>query len=145
MESLGTLASGIGHDLNNVLTPLLVSIQVLKGKLADADGQKLLDALEVNVQRGASLVKQVLAFGHGVEGERAMVQPKYIGRDIKQIVQETFPKSVEFELHVAPDLWNVIGDPDPDPSGPAESLCQCPRRHAQRRQTDPPHGEYDLR
>ena len=112
LESIGVLASGIAHDLNNILTPLLVSVQVLKEKIAnDTDGKRLLETLEANVQRGASLVKQVLTFGRGVEGERIPINLKHIAREIKQIILETFPKSVEFELHSAPDLWTITGDP----------------------------------
>ena len=111
MESLGTLAGGIAHDLNNVLTPLLVSVQVLKEKVTDDDGKRLLQSLETNVQRGAGLVKQVLAFGRGMEGERIVIHPKHIAREIKQMINETFPKSVAFELHTAPDLWTITGDP----------------------------------
>src|SRR5208283_4600420 len=96
---------------NNVLTPLLVSVQLLKEKVTDDDGKKLLEALETNVQRGASLVKQVLAFGRGVTGERVIVQPKHIAREIKHIINETFPKSVEFEFHSAADPWTIVGDP----------------------------------
>ena len=73
--------------------------------------RKLLQALEANVQRGAGLVKQVLAFGRGMEGERIAVHPKHIAREIKQIIHETFPKSVEFEFHSPPDLWTITGDP----------------------------------
>ena len=111
MEGIGALAGGIAHDLNNVLTPLLFSVQVLKEKVTDEDGRKLLQALEANVQRGAQLVKQVLAFGRGVTGERIAVNPKHVVRDIKQIVHETFPKSVEFEAHAVADLWTITGDP----------------------------------
>jgi nitrogen fixation negative regulator NifL len=111
IESIGTLAGGIAHDLNNVLTPLLVAVQMLKEKITDDDGQQLLRVLETNVQRGASLVKQVLAFGRGVTGERAMVYPAHIVREIKQIVYETFPKSVKFEFHSPDELWTIIGDP----------------------------------
>ncbi len=111
MESIGTIAGGIAHDLNNVLTPLLLSVQLLKEKNLDADGQKMLNSMEANVRRGASLVKQVLAFGRGVAGERITVHPKHIAHEIRQIVRETFPKSVGFELHSCDDLWNIIGDP----------------------------------
>ncbi|MGA2278914.1 MAG: PAS domain S-box protein [Verrucomicrobiota bacterium] len=111
MESIGTLAGGIAHDLNNVLTPLLVAVQMLKEKITDDDGQQLLRVLETNVRRGASLVKQVLAFGRGVTGERTMVYPAHVAREIKQIVHETFPKSVKFEFHSPDDLWTIIGDP----------------------------------
>ena len=111
MEGIGALAGGIAHDLNNILTPLLVAVQVLKEKVTDEDGKKLLQSLETNVQRGAGLVKQVLAFGRGVAGERIAVNPKHIVREIKQIIFETFPKSLEFELRTAPGLWTITGDP----------------------------------
>ena len=111
MEGIGALAGGIAHDLNNVLTPLLIAVQVLKEKFTDEDGQKLLQVLETNVQRGARLVKQVLAFGRGVTGERIAVNPKHIANEIKQIVHETFPKSVKFESHSPDDLWTITGDP----------------------------------
>jgi hypothetical protein len=111
MESVGTLAGGIAHDLNNVLAPLLFAVQILKGKISDAEGQRMLEILEANVKRGASLVKQVLAFGRGIQGERILVQPKHIANEIKQIVQETFPKYVEFEFQCAPNLWPLTGDP----------------------------------
>ena len=111
MESVGTLAGGIAHDLNNVLAPLLFAVQILKGKITDAEGQRMLEILQANVQRGANLVKQVLAFGRGIQGERIMVQPKHIANEIKQIVQETFPKSLEFEFQCGDDLWHLTGDP----------------------------------
>ncbi len=110
VENIGALASGIAHDLNNILTPLLVSVQVLREKVTDSDGKKLLEALEANVQRGASLVKQVLAFGRGMEGEHGPVNPKHIAHEIKQIIHETFPKSVEFELRCPGDLWPITGN-----------------------------------
>jgi PAS domain S-box-containing protein len=111
MESIGTLAGGIAHDLNNVLAPLLISVELLRDKITDTDGQRILAMLETNVNRGADLVKQVLAFGRGIKGERVMVQPKHLGHEIEQIVRETFPKSVSFEIHCAADLWAINGDP----------------------------------
>ena len=111
MESIGTLAGGIAHDLNNVLTPLLMSVQLLKEKIPDTDTQATLEILENNVVRGASLIKQLLAFGRGVQGERITIQPRHIGRNIGQIVDATFPKSIAFEFRSPADLWPVTGDP----------------------------------
>src|SRR5204863_1729943 len=74
MESIGTLASGIAHDFNNLLSPILMSIQLLKAKFPDEDGQRLLAMLQVSAERGAGLVKQVLSFARGVEGDRIMLQ-----------------------------------------------------------------------
>jgi signal transduction histidine kinase/ActR/RegA family two-component response regulator len=110
MESLGTLAGGIAHDLNNVLAPLLMSVQLLKLKMGDQDGQRLLTTLETNVLRGAKLIKQLLAFGRGVEGERTAVQLDLVVRELEQIIDETFPKSVEFEKLIPADLWQVTGN-----------------------------------
>jgi len=110
MESLGTLAGGIAHDLNNVLAPMLMSAQLLREKITDPEILLLLDALEANARRGASLVKQVLAFGRGVKGERVPVQPRVLVREVEQMVREAFPKSVQFAFQSPRDLWTTIGD-----------------------------------
>ncbi len=112
MESIGILAGGIAHDLNNILAPILMSIALLKLKMPDHEGvQKQLDQLAGNAQRGANLVKQVLAFGRGIEVQRVLMQPRHIGREIEQIVSDTFPKNIEFEFSFSRDLWTVTGDP----------------------------------
>jgi PAS domain S-box-containing protein len=110
MESIGTLAGGIAHDLNNVLAPLLISVQLLRDRITDDDGRKIIAALESNVNRGADLVKQVLTFGRGIPGERVMIQIKHIALEIKGIIRETFPKSVRLQMEIAPDLWKISGD-----------------------------------
>jgi PAS domain S-box-containing protein len=111
MESIGTLAGGIAHDLNNVLAPLLISVELLKEKVSDDAGRRLLESLEANVNRGASLVKQVLTFGRGIKGERITIHLKHIGDGIARMIRETFPKSLKFEIQCASGLWTVTGDP----------------------------------
>jgi PAS domain S-box-containing protein len=111
LESLGTLAGGIAHDLNNVLAPILMAIALLKLKVSDDSGLRLLAMLELNAERGAQLVRQVLAFGRGAEGDRVMVQPLHIAREIEQIVSDTFPKTLNFELVNEREPWTVTGDP----------------------------------
>lgn len=110
MESLGTLASGIAHDLNNVLGPVLMSAQLLKMRFTDERSQKLLDTLELSAQRGADLVKQVLAFARGADGERVIVHLKSLVGEIARIIQDTFPRSITIETHLAQDLHPVEGD-----------------------------------
>jgi PAS domain S-box-containing protein len=112
MESVGILAGGIAHDLNNVLAPILMSIALLKLKMPDHEGiQKQLDQLAANAQRGANLVKQVLTFGRGLENQRVLMQPKHIGRDLEQIIHDTFPKNIEFDFAFNRELWPLTGDP----------------------------------
>jgi nitrogen-specific signal transduction histidine kinase/ActR/RegA family two-component response regulator len=110
LESIGTLAGGIAHDLNNVLTPVLVSVQLLKEKMTTEEDKQLLGALKSNVMRGAQLVKQILTFGRGVKGDRAIVKPAILLQEIKQFILETFPKSMILNVHVQGNLWSILGD-----------------------------------
>lgn len=110
MESIGTLASGIAHDFNNLLSPILMSIQLLQGRIGDDDGQRLLAILQASAERGASLVRQVLSFARGVEGERITLQPHHLIKEIVKILNDTLPKSIEVEFEMGEDLFLVAGD-----------------------------------
>lgn len=111
MESIGTLAAGIAHDLNNVLGPIMMSVALLKRKITDPQGQRMLETLETSATRGAELVKQVLMFGRGgVEGERVHVQLRHLVLEIEKILRETFPKSIQLHKNIAKDLWLVSAD-----------------------------------
>ena len=111
MESIGLLAGGIAHDLNNVLGPILMSAQILKKKVSDEKGIHILDILANNARRGAEIVKQVLTFARGSEEEHTVLQPKYLLKEIINITQETFPKSITIESNIPKDLWPIKGDP----------------------------------
>ncbi|QSJ18036.1 PAS domain S-box protein [Nostoc sp. UHCC 0702] len=112
LESLGTLAGGIAHDLNNILTPILAASQLIRVKMAnDQDRcQNLLTIVENNAKRGAALVKQVLSFARGFKGERTILQIKHLISEITLIAKQTFPKSIEFAIAVPEDLWTICGD-----------------------------------
>jgi len=110
MEGIGTLAGGIAHDLNNILAPVLMSVQMLRDMIGGNQSQELLNTLESSLQRGSDLVKQVLAFARGVEGERAPVNIYYLVNEIQKIVRDTFPKSLKFNFNAPHDVWPVLGD-----------------------------------
>ncbi len=110
LESLGTLASGIAHDLNNILAPIMFALSLLKEQTKDRTMAHLLTGLETSTQRGALLVKQILAFGRGLVGERNPTNLRAIAREVQLVIQEIFPKSIQFDLVVPDNLWPVIGD-----------------------------------
>ncbi|MBD2206825.1 PAS domain S-box protein [Calothrix sp. FACHB-1219] len=110
LESIGTLAGGIAHDLNNVLAPVLMSVELLQMKLHDQQSQRVLQTLENNVKRGANLLKQVLSFARGIEGKRTIVQIRHLISEIEQIVNQTFPKSITCNVEISENLWYVSGN-----------------------------------
>lgn len=111
LESIGTLASGIAHDLNNVLTPILMSLAVLKEMVAEKDGQSFLQSLEQNTHRASEIVKQVLAYARGVRGERVVIDPKHLLKEMAGVMRETFPKSIQLVTKCEEDVWPITGDP----------------------------------
>lgn len=111
IESIGNLSSGIAHDMNNILTPILASAQLLlKMEMPVERRQHLLTMVEDSAKRGASLIKQLLSFARGMEGKRTTIKISNIIAEIKQIIQETFPKSIESCIYVEPNIALVSGD-----------------------------------
>lgn len=111
LESIGTLASGIAHDLNNILTPILASVQMFQLGLDQEKQNKMLKLIENNTKRGANLIKQVLSFAKGFEGKLEIFQVKHLITEVADIGRETFPKSINIITKVSKDLWTVYGDP----------------------------------
>lgn len=110
MESIGTLAGGIAHDLNNVLSPILLSVQILQKHITNELSQRMLTTLEASARRAADLVKQVLTFARGIEGERVEIQLRHLVGEIERIVNDTFPKAIQLRTMIPKDLWTLSGD-----------------------------------
>jgi signal transduction histidine kinase len=112
MASLGLLAGGIAHDLNNVLTPIMLSIDVLKNLVKDKpEAQDVVETIELSTRRGSDIVQQVLSFARGMEGQRIVIQPKYLLQEIEYIIKDTFPKEIRLQFALPQDTWTIIGDP----------------------------------
>jgi PAS domain S-box-containing protein len=111
LESLSMLATGIAHDLNNALAPMLMAGEILRMRVTDPRDMKLLELLGQSGQRSAAVVKQIVSFASVGNREKIVVQAKHLLRDILQLMQETFPKSLRLEHEVPGDLWTVQGNP----------------------------------
>lgn len=110
MESIGTLAGGIAHDLNNILSPILMAVEILKLKTDDQETAQWLSILQTNAERGADMVKQVLSFARGIEGERVPLVLRSLIKEIIKILRETLPKSISIKINLATDLSLVSAD-----------------------------------
>ena len=110
MESIGSLAGGVAHDLNNILAPIMMSASILTEELPRETSRQFITTIEEAAQRGADIVRQLLTFARGVEGQRAPFAPKLLFDQLERIVRETFPKSIAFTVYPEEDLWALVGD-----------------------------------
>lgn len=111
LESIGTLAGGIAHDLNNVLAPVIMGVGLLHDRLTDDDSREILATISTSAQRGAAMVSQVLSFVRGQEGRRAEIRPVDLITDVVRIARDTLPKNIAIVTDVQPGLPAIVGDP----------------------------------
>ncbi|MBI3191642.1 MAG: response regulator [Pedosphaera parvula] len=111
MESTGTLASGIAHDLNNVLAPIVMCLSMLRDTTTDGELIELIDTMQTAARRGADIVRQVLTFARGLGGDRVEIQPKHVIQETARIAHETFPRSIDVTCDFGRELQTFLGDP----------------------------------
>jgi hypothetical protein len=110
LESIGTLASGLAHDLNNVLAPMMMAVQFIKDTTHDDGVRACFQTLETCSRRGADIIRQVLMFARGVEGQRILINPKHLIQEMQRIAKETFPRSIEVNTSMAKQPCILLGD-----------------------------------
>jgi PAS domain S-box-containing protein len=110
LESIGTLASGVAHDLNNILVPILMVAPLLRANLPQEEREKFLTIVESSAERGASIVKQVLTFARGADGDHVLLQPSYLISEIATIAERTFPKSINVRARYPENIRPLEAD-----------------------------------
>ena len=111
LESLGTLASGIAHDMNNVLTPILLAAKLLRMHETDPTSRKYLDTIESSARRGAEMTQQVLLFARGADVQRRPMPIAPLFTELDSLLKETLTSSIELNTVCPDDMWQVMGDP----------------------------------
>lgn len=109
LESLGTLAGGVAHDLNNALAPVLMGMSLLKEQYPEES--QLFNMIEASAQRGTHMVRQLLTFAKGAEGERVAVCPSQVVQELERLMKGSFPKNIQLQVTSGDDLPAVLGDP----------------------------------
>ena len=110
LESIGTMASGIAHDVNNVLTPILMGAKLLRRAGDPSLHEELITTITTSAERGADMVKQLLAFAGGATGAQGIVWPKDLLREAQSILSHTLPATITITAEIPDDLWSVLGD-----------------------------------
>lgn len=112
MESIGTLAGGIAHDLNNVLSPILMAVDMIDQNDPAPQTARWTAMIRENAQRGAEMIKQVLTFARGAGGERIPTQARHLLKDMIDVLKDLLPKSVSVKFDIQSDLWPIMADPN---------------------------------
>jgi two-component system, cell cycle sensor histidine kinase and response regulator CckA len=111
MDSIGTLAGGIAHDLNNVLAPVMMIGPLLRAQIQDEEGRALLESMERGAARGANIVKEILTFSRrGGASKKAPLHPYRLLQGAAGYLADTFPKTIRVEFSAPKDLWMVEGN-----------------------------------
>jgi PAS domain S-box-containing protein len=110
LETIGTLASGIAHDLNNVLQPISMAMDLFRNQLTDPKSQEVLDLVSHNTRRAANLIRQVLSFARSVDGDRELLHPATIVSEVAAVVRNTFPQTITLRQLPAVEPWPLLGD-----------------------------------
>ncbi|MHB1309818.1 MAG: hybrid sensor histidine kinase/response regulator [Limisphaerales bacterium] len=110
LEGIGALASGIAHDLNNILAPVLMTAPLLREATQDAESRAMLDTVETCAQRGADIIKQLLTFARGTSGARVPLPIRHLLRDMDKMIRETFPRDIRPSVNLPKELWPMLGD-----------------------------------
>jgi two-component system, cell cycle sensor histidine kinase and response regulator CckA len=107
LESLGTLAGGIAHDLNNVLAPILMAVEMLRSKTDGERKDRAITTISASATRGKEILHQVLTFAKGVDGDTTVFHPKLLIRELEYLIKETFPRSIQIRTQIPNDLWTL--------------------------------------
>ena len=110
-ELFAAIAGGIAHDLNNILAPITMAANLLHEQCLETESNELVETIETSAERGAAVIKQVLAFSNGSENCALLLQPRLVVREVARLAAAVFPPNIGVRAEVPGELWPIIGDP----------------------------------
>lgn len=110
LESIGTLAGGIAHDLNNTLSPIILAAELLRLRRPAPELLRLIETIENSARRSSDLVRQVLTFARGVAGQRVPTHALPLIQEAANFARETFPRGIDVLEDLPPKLWTILAD-----------------------------------
>jgi signal transduction histidine kinase/ActR/RegA family two-component response regulator len=111
LESIGTLASGVAHDLNNILSPVVMGAEMLQQAPLGAEDRQLVAMMRESARRGVDTIRQLLTFARGTESQRGPVQPRHVLTEVARLLKQTFPKNIQIVTSVGERPATVLADP----------------------------------
>ncbi len=111
LESVGRLASGIAHDINNILAPVLAAPTLLREGVKEPELREVIDSVEVSARRATAIVRQLLTFGRGEASQRLPMSLRPLLKEMIKLMRETFPRNIEIRSEFPGDYLYVNADP----------------------------------
>jgi PAS domain S-box-containing protein len=111
IESVGRLAGGVAHDLNNMLTPILGHCELLAEELPPDDPQQFgLQEIRRAAERSRDLVRQLLAFARKQTLEMKILDLNTVIQDFEMMLRRTLHENIAIDYALEPELPSVRGD-----------------------------------
>lgn len=110
LQGVGTVATGIAHDMINILTPISISMQAIKASVKDGQQKELIDCMEDAAKRGIGLLDQMLGYTKSTGKSFGKLQADHVVDEIGRIVRPVVPAQVEFSAHTSGGPCFVNGD-----------------------------------
>jgi two-component system cell cycle sensor histidine kinase/response regulator CckA len=111
IDTIGSLAGGVAHDLNNMLMPILMGAAIIRKRIDDPQLARTVDHLEESAKRAADLVRQILTFIRGSRDVKEIIAGEQLMMELQKFLQATFPPSLRIESHSEETLPPVLCRP----------------------------------
>ena len=111
LEALGTLAGGVAHDMNNILTPIMGYCELAHLTLdADHPMQPCLEGIDKSAKRAANLIRQILAFSRKQVMEKHLVNLTTLIEDFAKMLKRLIREDVGLKFDLDDELWTIRAD-----------------------------------
>jgi len=112
LETIGTLAGGVAHDFNNILTPILGYSEMARYYLDDAHpAREGIDQISSAAMRARDLVRQILTFSRQGEEERKPVKIQFIVKEALKLMRSSLPSTIVIQSDLNEQVGDILCDP----------------------------------
>jgi PAS domain S-box-containing protein len=111
MEAIGTMAGGVAHDFNNILSTLAGYTEIALDTIPpDNPAWQHLQEVLAASRRARDLVRQILLFSRQREQERKPVALHSTFREVMRLMRASLPATIEIRLDIDPGSGVVLAD-----------------------------------
>jgi len=110
LSSLARLSAGVAHDINNILAPVVAGASLLLCGDQSAHDREMLELIQQSAERGADIIKQLLAFGRGINGEQVPVSLSSLISEVRSLIKGSLPAGIRLRCSFETTDDAVLGD-----------------------------------